>query len=146
MSENLGPSRLLPPVVYASYAFSQDAIASNQSAVAMKVIEVSNAVANDVIEFVAPWPGTIIDVSLNLNTAGGGGVLSVAPTINATAVTDPVASTTTGSNARDSAVRGRSTFVAGDLIGIKLTASNEWTGSTSDIVARVGVLYEISGV
>lgn len=147
MSDILTPARQLPPVVYASLGpWSQDAVASNQSAVALKRIEVSNAVTNDVVDFVAPWPGTIIDVNLNLNLAGGGGAISVAPTINGTAVTGLSASTTTGSNGYDSATRGAGAFDAGDLIGVDLTTANEWTGSTSDIVAHVGVLFEISGV
>lgn len=150
MSDNItGPSRQLPPVLLEKFLLTQDAVASNQSAAAMNVLEGatnSSNVALGVTSYVAQWPGTIVGVSYHLSSAASAGAMVVAPTINGTAVDEPTVRVTTGTNGYEAATRGAATFEAGDLIGVKLTTSNEWDATTADLLVEVRALVEPSGV
>lgn len=124
----------------------QDNLAANQSAVALTVAEVASAAQNAVDSCVMPFSGEIVAITGRLSAAATAGNLSVAPTVNGTAKTDPVLAVTTGQSPYDTAPRSTTPFAAGDRIGAKVTTDGSWDGTTADIVVVVWVLLYIEGI
>ena len=126
--------------------FAQDAVAASQSAVALYCQQVHGAVALDNVGYVMPFAGEIIGVSVGLTAAGSAGTLTVVPSIDTTACTDPSAAITTETEKSDSCKRGSNPFAAEAVIGAKITTSADWNGTTSDLQVTVWVLLNISGI
>jgi hypothetical protein len=126
--------------------FHQDAIANAQTAVALYTVQVHGAVANTTIGYVMPFKGEVIGVSVGLDLAGSAGTVTVVPTIDTVACTDPSAAmTTTAVAASDTCKRGTNAFAKDALIGANLTTAG-WDGITADLSAVVWVLLNISGI
>ena len=136
---SLGKYQLVPLV------FAQDAVADSQTAVALFAQQVHGAVALDNIGYTMPFAGEIVGITSNLNSAGTTGSLTVAPTIDATACTDPSAAITTLLVASDTCKRGTNPFAAKAVIGANLTTAS-WNGTSADLVVIVWVLLRISGI
>ncbi len=135
----LGKYQLVPLV------FAQDAVADAQTAVALYCQQVHGAVALDNIGYVMPFAGEVIGVTLGLTAAGSAGTLTVVPSIDTTACTDPSAAVTTAVAESDTCRRGTNPFAAEAVIGAQLTTAS-WNGTTSDLVVIVWVLLKISGI
>lgn len=149
MSENLTAGRQLPGSVFKSWLFTQDAVAASQTAAAMNILETATNSSNaslGVTSYVAPFAGAIVGISLHQSAAAAGGAITVVPTINGTAQTDPSASTSASTTATDTASRGKVTFSAGDLIGVALTTAAGYSTTTNDLVVEVHAFLEPSGV
>ncbi len=124
--------------------FSQDAAAANQSAVAMKILEVASAANNGVDEVCIPWDFDIVGVSLSSDSAVTTGSALADPTIGGTAI-GLQATIDTTSTLRDTATQPRKTDkgVAGGYVGCKLTTSSDFAPATADVVAVVWVLLYV---
>jgi hypothetical protein len=125
--------------------FSQASCAANQAAVALYTQEV-DATVLDNVGYTMPWAGEIIGVTVNVSAAGSAGSLTVVPTIDTTACTDPSAAVTTAVKESDTCKRGTNPFAAEAVIGAKITTSADWNGTTSDLQVTVWVLLNISGI
>jgi hypothetical protein len=126
--------------------FMQDAVAASQTDAQLLVAEVASAAANVVDGYVMPFEGEIVAVSARLSAAATAGSLTVGPTVGGTERTDPALSITTAQSAHDTAVRGTSTFAAGDLIGAEITTNSGWDATTADLVVVVWVLLHLEGI
>ncbi len=126
--------------------FMQDNLAASQTDVQLLVSEVASAAANAVDGYVAPFAGEIVAISARLSAAATAGTLTVGPTVGGTEKTDPTLSITTAQSAWDTAIRGTTTFAAGDLIGAEITTGGTWDGTSSDLVVNVWVLLYLDGV
>lgn len=147
MSENLTVSRqLIDPVKLVALNFMQDNVAASQSNVQLNVAEVASAATLAVDGITMPWAGTIVGISYNLSAAATAGTLTIGATVNGTEGADPTLSVTTGTSGSDTAARGVQTFAAGDRIGAEITTDGSWDGTSSDLVATVWCLVELSGV
>jgi hypothetical protein len=136
----LGKYNLIPLV------FSQAEVAASQTDVALFTAEVHGGVALETIGYVMPFKGEIIAVSANLSAAATGGLLSLAPTVDATATTDPVLAITTATAASDTCRRGSNPFAKGSLVGCKITTSGAWTAETMDLNVIVWVILTLGGI
>jgi hypothetical protein len=137
---SLGKHQLVPLV------FAQDAVAASQSAVALYCQQVHGAVALDNIGYTMPWAGEVIGVTINTTAAASAGTLTVVPTIDTTACSDPSGAITTEVAQSDSCKRGTNPFAAEAVIGAKITTTAGWTAETMDMVVIVWVLLTISGI
>lgn len=126
--------------------FMQDALAASQTDVQLLIAEVASAASNAIDGYVMPFAGEIVAVTARLSAAATAGTLTVGPTVNGTEKTDPTLSITTAVSASDTAVRGTSTFVAGDLIGAEITTGGTWDGTTTDLGVVVWVLLYLDGI
>ncbi|MEU7904116.1 hypothetical protein [Actinoplanes sp. NPDC049118] len=126
--------------------FMQDALAASQTDVQLLIAEVASAASNAIDGYVMPFAGEIVGVTARLSAAATAGTLTVGPTVNGTEKTDPTLSITTAVSASDTAVRGTSTFVAGDLIGAEITTGGTWDGTTADLGVVVWVLLYLDGI
>jgi len=121
--------------------FSQDAVAANQSAVAMKIIEVASAANNGVLEVCMPWAFDIVGVSLSVDSAVTTGSALADATIDGTA-TGLQATVDTTNTLRHTKTQKRDADrgAAGSYVGCKLTSSSDFAPVTADAVAVVWVL------
>lgn len=147
MGTNLTPERMLQnPVQLVPLTFMQDAVAADQSAVALAVAEVASGAANGVTGYAMPWAGTIVGISAVLSAAATAGALAVAPTVGGSAAADPALAITDEASLTDTALRDAAAFDAGDIIGVDITTNSAWNGTSSDLAVTVWALMEISGV
>jgi hypothetical protein len=126
--------------------FAQDALAASQTAVALFPQQVHGAVALDNVGYTMPWAGEVIGVTVNTTAAATAGTLTVVPTIDTTACSDPSAAITTAVKESDNCKRGTNPFAAEAVIGAKITTDGTWDGTTADMVVIVWVLLNISGI
>lgn len=126
--------------------FMQDALAASQTDVQLLIAEVASAASNAIDGYVMPFAGEIIGITARLSAAATTGTLTVGPTVNGTEKTDPTLSITTAVSASDTAPRGTSAFVAGDLIGAEITTGGTWDGTTADLGVVVWVLLYLDGI
>lgn len=136
---SLGRHQLVPLV------FAQDAVADSQSAVALAVMEVTSGAALGNIGYTMPFAGEVIAVSANLSAAATTGTLTLEPTIDTVAVSDPVVAITTETEKSDSCRRSTNPFAKDAVIGCDLTTAS-WNGTSSDVAVTVWVLLRIEGV
>jgi hypothetical protein len=126
--------------------FMQDNLAASQTDVQLLIGEVASAASNAIDGYVMPFAGEIIGITARLSAAATTGTLTVGPTVGGTEKTDPTLSITTAVSASDTAPRGTSTFVAGDLIGAEITTGGTWDGTTADLGVVVWVLLYLDGI
>lgn len=95
-------------------------------------------------EYVLPFAGSIVAISVALNAAGTGGTLTYKPTINGVAAAAPygvISGAELGQYDYTTAVIGANTFLAGDRLGCTLT-SLAFTPTTAD--AQIMILVEFN--
>lgn len=125
--------------------FSQASVAASQTAVALYTQEV-DATVLDTIGYTMPFTGEVIGVTINTSAAGSAGSLTVVPTIDTTACSDPSAAITTAVVESDTCKRGTNPFAAEAVIGAKITTTAGWNGTTVDLQVTIWVLLNISGI
>lgn len=130
------------------YTFHQADVAASQTDVQLAVSAVDNA-GDDQLQvdgYVVPFDGEIVAITARLSAAATTGTLTVGPTVNGTEKTDPTLSITTSQSSRDTAARGTTAFVAGDLIGAEITSGGTWDGTTADLTVEVYAILYIDGI
>lgn len=130
------------------FAFYQADLAASQTDVQLSTSAVDNA-ADDQLQsdgYVVPFDGEIVAITAQLSAAAGAGSMTVGPTIGGTEKTDPTLSITTAVAARDTAPRGSTPFVAGDVIGAEITTSGSWNATGADLTVVVWCLLYIDGI
>jgi hypothetical protein len=136
---SLGKYQLVP------LCLAQDNVADSQTAVALFTAEVASAAGVANVGYTMPFAGEIIGVSANLSAAASTGTLTITPTIDTTAVSDPALAITTETATSDTCRRSTNPFAANAVIGAKITTSG-WNGTSSDLNVVVWVLQRISGI
>lgn len=133
-----------------SFAFGQSQAAASQAAVALKRnVNAATSGSLNITGVVMPVAGSIVGVTIVTSANKTAGVCTVAPTINGNAL-----AAATGLSAvalANAALKAYKTidaqtsgarFVAGDLIGVKLTTDGSYLPTTLDIEVIVYVVFE----
>lgn len=120
--------------------FFQANVAASQTAVALK------EGTNQNTAIVMPFAGEVVAVACNLSAAATAGTLTASATVGGTADADTATAITTETAKTSVIPRGKTSFVAGDLIGVKITSSGTWDGTTADLTVTVFVALAVEGV
>ena len=97
------------------------------------------------IGYTMPFAGEVIAISANLDTAASTGTLTIDPTIDTTALTDPSVVITTETALSDKCNRGENAFAKNAVIGASYTTSG-WNGTASDLQVIVWVLLKVAAI
>ena len=117
------------------FGFSRQNVAASLSAVALNIQG-----SSDNTEYVMPYAGSIIGISIAANAARSAGTLTVDATIDGSVTGLQAilnASNTQyhyGTQAKDS-----DAFTAGQRVGVKITTDASWAPTTADIVVTIFV-------
>lgn len=120
--------------------FFQANVAASQSAVALK------EATNQNTAIVMPFAGQVVAVSANLSAAATAGTLTASVTVGGTADADTATAITTQTEKTTVIPRDKTAFVAGDLIGVKITTTAGWDGTTADLTVTVFVALAVEGI
>ena len=140
ITDELARWQLIPLV------FSQTAVAASQTATALYAQEVDTPLVLDNLGYTIPFEGYVVGISLNLTAASTGGTLTVVPTIDTTATTDPSLAVTTAVVGADMCPRITNYFDANSVIGADLTTNAGWTAETLDLLVQVWILVKIASI
>jgi hypothetical protein len=92
------------------------------------------------------FAGEVLAVSVDLSAAATAGSLAVGVTKGGTEAAATVQTLTTAAAATKAFPRGTMTFAAGDKLGVEITTSATWDGTTADLVVTVLVALAVEGV
>lgn len=120
--------------------FMQDAVAASQTDVQLPISEVAAGAGNAVDGVTMPFSGEIVAVTYNLTAAATAGSLTIGATVNGTEKTDTTQTVTTGVGAVKKVPREKVRFNAGDKLGVEITTSGTWDGTSSDLGVWVWAL------
>jgi hypothetical protein len=115
------------------FNFMQSDVAAGQTDIQLNVLGLSGNT-----EFVMPYAGSVIAISVASNAARSAGTLTVEPSINGTGTgltTELDASPTQYNQATQA--KDTDTFSAGDRLGVEITTDGSWAPTTADIVVAV---------
>ncbi len=122
--------------------FARHTVAAALSASALTVID-TNATSGSLNVSGEPMPfgGSIVGLTAALSAAASAGSLILDVTINGVVSGFQVLLTTAAIGATIKEY-GVTRFNANDLIGIKITTTAAWNGTTSDLLAAVYVIFD----
>ena len=120
--------------------FFQANVAASQTAVALK------EATNQNTGVVMPFAGQIVAVTCTLSAAATAGTLTASATVGGTVDSDTACAITTETGKVTVVPRDKTSFVAGDLVGVKITSSGTWDGTTADLTVTVFVALAVEGV
>ena len=93
-----------------------------------------------------PFAGEVLAVSVDLSAAATAGSLAVGVSKGGTEAAATVQTLTTAAAATKAFPRGTMTFAAGDKLGVEITTSATWDGTTADMAVNVFVALAVEGV
>ena len=126
--------------------FAQDAVAASQTDAQLSIMETAATGIQLVDGYTMPFDGEIVAVTADLDTAAGAGSLTVGATVGGTEDADTTITITTAVNGRQVIPRGKTSFVAGDIIGAEITTDGSWDGTASDLAVQIWVLLFVEGI
>jgi hypothetical protein len=133
---------VMSPLVTAR--FVRHTVAASLNASALTVID-TNATSGalNVTGEVMPFAGAIVGVGAALSAAASAGSLTLDVTINGVVTGFQLVITTSasGSTIKEYGQPGFR-FNAGDTIGVKITTTSGWNGTTADLLATVYVIFD----
>lgn len=122
------------------HKFFQANVAASQTDVQIKES------TNQVDGLSLPFGGEILAITADLSAAATAGTLAIGATINGTEDADTTISISTETAKTAKVARGKAKFVAGDKLGVEITSSGTWDGTTADLVVCVYVQIDLAGV
>ena len=126
--------------------FTQDAVAASQTDAQLSIMEAAASVLG-VTEYITPWEGEIVGVSVLLEgVAATAGALDVGPTLGGTEQLAGTVNISTLKTTSKRILRGKIPFEAGTRIGCEISTSGDWDGTGLDIVVQVWVLVHLEGI
>lgn len=128
------------------FLFAQDAVAANQTDVQLNILEVASAAALAVDGVAMPFAGSVVGLSVNLSAAATAGSLAVGVTLDGTEQTATTQTLTTAASATAVFSQDAVRFAAGAKVGVEITSSAGWDGTSSDLAVYVLVLLDCQGV
>ena len=123
-----------------AHTFFQANVAATQSEVALK------EATNQNTGLTMPFSGEVIAVTATLSAAATAGTATVSATIGGTIDTDTSCAVTTQTGKSTIVPRDKATFVAGDVLGVKITTSGTWDATTADLTVTVLVALALDGI
>lgn len=121
-------------------SFAQANVAATQTDVQIK------DASGQVDGLTMPFDGEILAICADLSAAATTGTLSVGATINGTEQSPSTLSFTTQTARSAKVARAGARFVAGDKLGVEVTTSGTWDGTTADLAVIVYVQLNLVGV
>jgi uncharacterized protein (DUF1800 family) len=121
-------------------SFAQANVAATQTDVQLK------DASGQVEGLTMPFDGEILAISADLSAAATAGTLAVGATINGTEQAASTLSFTTQTARSAKIARAGARFVAGDKLGVEITTSGTWDGTTADLAVVVYVQLNVVGV
>lgn len=122
------------------HKFFQANVAASQTDVQIKES------ANQVDGISLPFGGEILAITADLSAAATAGTLAIGATINGTEDADTTINISTETAKVAKVPRGKAKFVAGDKLGVEITSSGTWDGTTADLTVCVYVQIDLAGV
>ena len=123
-----------------AHTFFQANVAASQTAVALK------EATNQNTGLAMPFAGEVIAVTATLSAAATAGTATVTATIGGTADTDTACAVTTQTGKSTIVPRTKAPFVAGDVLGVKITTTADWDATTADLTVTVLVALALDGI
>lgn len=120
--------------------FFQANVAASQSAVALK------EATNQNTGITMPFAGQIVAVTATLSSAATAGTLTASATVGGTVDADTACAITTETSKVTAVPRDKTAFAAGDLVGVKITTTAGWDGTTADLTVTVFVALAVEGI
>lgn len=106
-----------------------------------------NDSSNNVQGVSLPFDSEIVAITADLSAAATVGTLSIGATIDGTEDADTTLPSITTQTARSLRVpRGRARLTNGQKLGVEITTSADWNGTTADLVVNVYVAIELAGI
>ena len=93
-----------------------------------------------------PFDGEVLAICSDLSAAASAGTLTVGATVNGTEDADTTMSISTETGKVLKVKRGQAAFVAGDKLGVEITSSGTWNGTTADLAVVVYCQLNVAGV
>jgi len=93
-----------------------------------------------------PFDGEILAVVADLSAAASAGSLTFGATNGGTEDANTTGSITTQTARTVKVPRGKVKFVAGDKLGVEITTSGTWNGTTADLIVTVYAQLNLVGV
>jgi hypothetical protein len=122
--------------------FVQDQLAASQTNAQLTMQD--SAVAVDGISM--PFDGEVVGISYDLSAAATAGSLTVGATVDGTEDADSTVTITTAKKGYQRIQRRKIRFKAGAQLGVEITTSATWDGTTADLVVTLWVLLQLEGV
>lgn len=105
-----------------------------------------NDASNQVSNVTVPFNGEICAVVADLNLAASAGTLTVNLFVNGTKNANFAINITTATAGTIRIPRGKLMLRAGDRVGVGITTSAAWNGTTADLLVSLYVLQELEGI
>ena len=124
-----------------SERFSRSGVAASLTSVQMNVYETEATGSKLLVQGIPqPFGGSLVALSAVLSAAAGAGSLTLIATINGVATNLQLVITTlvTGYTVQE---YGSANFQSGDRIGVQVTTSAGWTGTTSDLLLELYFVF-----
>lgn len=121
-------------------SFQQANVAATQTNVQLK------DATGQVEGLTMPFDGEILAICADLSAAASAGTLTVGATIGGTEQAVSTLSFTTETALSAKVARAGARFVAGDKLGVEVTTSGTWNGTTADLAVVVYVQLNVVGV
>lgn len=118
--------------------FAQDNVADSQTNVQL--------LANGVEGISMPFAGEVLALVVDLSAAASAGSLTVGVTKGGTENATTTQTITTAAAKTAVFPRGTMPFVAGDKLGVEITTSASWDGTSSELAVQVLVALAVEGV
>lgn len=121
-------------------SFHQANVAASQTNVQLK------DASSQVEGLTMPFDGEILAICADLSAAASAGTLTVGATIGGTEQAVSALSFTTETALSAKVARAGARFVAGDKLGVEITTSGTWNGTTADLAVVVYVRLTLVGI
>lgn len=93
-----------------------------------------------------PFAGEVVSIAIDTTVAATAGSLTVGVTNGGTEAAATTQTITTATAATKAFPRGTMLFAAGDKLGVEITSSATWDGTTADLVVTVLVALAVEGI
>lgn len=124
--------------------FTEVDLAASQTDVQMKIVDATASTVND--EYLMPFDGEIVAVSIRTTAAASAGTLTAGASIDGTEDADTTVSVTTEQSKYVRVARDKAAFAANKRIGCEITTDGSWNATTADAVVVVWVLLYLDGI
>lgn len=127
------------------FLFTQDGVAASQTDAQLYLIEVQGGMMLQVDGISMPWAGSVVGISVNTSAAATAGQLTVGVTLDGTEQASSTQTLTTATAATAVFPQSSMPFAAGQKLGVEITTSGAWDGTSADLAVFVYVLLDCQG-
>lgn len=125
------------------FIFGQDALAASQTDAQLSGVASEASQVND--GYRMPFPYSVRAITWRTSVAATAGTLAIGVTKGGTEDTDSTINVTTETGGEKRLPRGKVKGAAGDVLGVEITTSGTWDGTTADLQVMVFVEFDVLG-